>query len=408
MSNSTLHKTIRQVIDKHGQDIISDLKLMYILSDYGAFDKLSDEHDIVKDLQANGFGQLVLDCKRKNDSSWQSIIDGFVTDFLSNHNNYDSAEVIYICDSITYGAGLLPENTIRKKGGPLPPSTSGNYIDYSAELRKLKEDYLALLKSSIILPKGKLFKKPSGYFPFDAQNVLYLLEHKIQMLGKELKEDLSVWCATEKQKVLDESYHPIGPQRYGLLATIAIPTVVVITLIVSMISYIGSKDAIDSFNKSIANADSLYQAKDYVAALSEYEAARISYDSPFRKSMYQNKALSRIKDSSNSLVDDVINTVQPFYKEGKFYEAQNALNSLPEGIDTYLDDSNKKRLANFKSDLDSTCEMMLASEINDFIKNISQNKGKPSKDVMDRIDYLLTIFPSNYWLNFIKNKSSKK
>ena len=84
MSNQSLHITIRQVVEKHGQEILSDLRLMYILSDYGAFDKLSNEHAIVKDLQTKGYGQLLLNCKNNPDTDWQTEAGVFIDDFLAD------------------------------------------------------------------------------------------------------------------------------------------------------------------------------------------------------------------------------------------------------------------------------------------------------------------------------------
>ena len=78
MSNQALHTTIRQVVEKHGQEILSDFRLMYILSDYGAFDKLSNEHAIVKDLQTQGYGQLLLNCKNNPDTDWQTEAGVFI------------------------------------------------------------------------------------------------------------------------------------------------------------------------------------------------------------------------------------------------------------------------------------------------------------------------------------------
>lgn len=408
MSNLALHTTIRQVIDKHGQEILADLRLMYILSDYGAFDKLSNDHAIVKELLTAGYGQLLLDCKNNQDTEWQSKVGVFINDFFSTHSNYDSAEVIYICDAIAYGLGLLPENSVRKSGGATIPSSSTTTIDYAAELQKLQKEYLSLLESSIVVPDGKLFKKPSGYYPIDIQNQLYLLKHKICLLGLELGQDLDSWCSNEKQKVLDEHTHPAGPQRWGLVSIIAAPIIAAFILIMNLISYLGAKDEMSAFNKSIVYADSLFKAKDYLAAVDAYKLAGKSYTASYKKNKHYSRAESGAQKAYASLVNDILNRVQPLYDNNDFYEAMKVLNSLPEDVDCSFDNKLSKRLAATKTDLATKCEMLISAEMDGFIKAIYNSKGKPSNEVLTRIDYLLSVDPSNYWLNFIKNKSAQK
>ena len=408
MSNQSLHTTIRQVVEKHGQEILSDLRLMYILSDYGAFDKLSNEHAIVKDLQTKGYGQLLLNCKNNPDTDWQTEAGVFIDDFLAAHSSYDSAEVLYICDSIAYGVDMLPESSIRKNGGAPKPASSSTPIDYSAELQKLQNEYLSLLKSSIVVPEGKLFRKPSGYFPVYAQNQLYLLEQKIWMLGQELGQDLDSWCANEKQKVLDEHSHPVGPQRAGLFSVIAAPAVAVIILVSNLVSFLGAKGAVTEFNNGIARADSLFQEKDYLAAADAYKLTGDSYKESYKQSKYKGIAKAGVQKATSGLVYEYLNKAQPLYDKKDYYEAQKVLNAMPADIDCSFDDKLSKRLAAMKTDLSAKCEMLLTAEMDGFVKTISKNKGKPSNEVLTRIDYLLTVDPSNYWLNFIKNKSAAK
>ena len=408
MSDSALHTTIRQVVEKHGQEILEDLRLVYILSDYGAFDKLSNEHAIVKDLQTKGYGKLLLACKNNPDTDWQSEVGVFLDDFLATHSNYDSAEVLYICDSIAYGADMLPESSIRKNGGAPKPSTSTAPTDYASELQRLQKEYLSLLQSSVVVPEGKLFRKPSGYFPVDAQNQLYLLEQKIWILGQELGQDLDSWCANEKQKVLDEHSHPVGPQRAGLFSVIAAPSVAVIILVSNLVSFLGAKGAVTEFNNGIARADSLFQEKDYQAAADAYKLVGDSYDGSYKKSKYMGIAKKGVQKATASLVYDFLNKAQSLYDKNDYYEALKVLNSMPEGIDYSFDDKLAKRVTAMKTDLSGKCELLLTVEMDDFIKVISKGKGKPSEDVLNRIDYLLTVDPSNYWLNFIKNKSAAK
>ncbi len=446
MSNLAPHTTIHLVIRKYGQEILSDIRWAYILLNYGAFDELPNGFDIVKELQATGFGTLLLNCKNNQDDSWRSKEDEFVDGFLSTHNGFDSSVVFHICDAIAYGLDLLSEDSIRdsiRKNGespespsstassdslggespdPFPSTTTSDSshgesldvsssttpIDYAAELQKLQNDYLSLLESSIVVPERKLFKKPSGYFPINAQNQLYLLKQKICLLGQELAQDLDSWCADEKQKVLDKHVNPVGPQRVGLFSAIAIPAIAIVVLISTLVSYLGARDSVSTFKSNISRADSLFQAKDYVAASEAYKLAGDSYNESFRHSKYDGIAESGAKKASASLVYDYLNKAQPLYDKGDYYEALKVLNSMPTGVDFSFDKKLTKRLTTMQTDLLSKCEILLSSEIDGFVMDIANKKGKPSKDVLDRIDYLLTVDTSNYWLNFIKNKTAEK
>lgn len=408
MGNLALHTIVRQVIEKHGPEILSDIRLASILSDIGAFDRLPNGYEIVKDLQETGFGALLLNCKNSQDAKWQSEIDGFTDDFLSVHAHYDSAEVLYICDAFAFGLDMLTEDTIRKNGYLSLSSYSYPPMDYGDELQKLQKEYISFLRSSIVVPEGTLFKKPSGYYPIEAQNKLYLLENKILMLGEELEQDLQLWCASEKQKVLEENAHPVAPQRIGLVSSIVAPAAAIFILVTNLVSFLGAKNAVSTFKKEIAYADSLYQAKDYMLAVNAYNLAGNAYNESYKQSKYKGIAKSGFEKGVTSLVSDYLNKAQPLYNKADYYEALKVLNSIPDGVDCSFDKKLAKRLATMRSDLESKCEILLISELDGFIEDISKSKGKPSREVLDRIDYLLTVDPSNYWLSFIKKKSAEK
>lgn len=408
LGNSALHTTVHQVIEKHGLEILFDIRLAFILSDNGAFDKLPNGYEIVRDLQTAGYGVLLLNCKNRQDEKWQSEIDGFTDGFLSVHNDYDSDEVLYICDAIAFGLDMLTEEAIRNNGSFSLSASSYPPMDYSDELKRLQEEYISYLASSMVVPKGSLFNKPSGYYPIEAQNELYLLEHKIIMLGKELGQDLQLWCASEKQKALEENAHPVAPQRIGLISFIVAPALAIIILAISLVSFWGSKNAVSAFKKGIAYADSLYQAKDYMLAVDAYVSAGDAYNESYRQSKFKGLAKSGSEKALTSLVYDYLNKAQPLYDKKDYFEALKILNSMPDGVDCSFDKRLAKRLATMHSDLVSKCEILLISEFDGFVKDISKGKGKPSKEVLDRVDYLLTVDSSNYWLNFIKKKSAEK
>ena len=221
-------------------------------------------------------------------------------------------------------------------------------------------------------------------------------------------QDLASWCKTEKQRVLDENTHPIRPQRLGLISAIAVPSIIVVVLMASLISFIGARKAVSAFNHAISRADSLLQAKDFTTAIDVYKLAGDSYQESYNNHKFKKKAKTGIQKASVSLAESCLREVQPLYKAGDYYEALLILNSLPDDLDCSSDKKVAKDLASMRTDVVSNCEILLTSEIDSFVNSISKSKGKLSNEILERIDYLLTVDPSNYWLNFIKNKSSDK
>lgn len=408
MSRLPLHTRIRQIIDQHGLEVITDLRLLYILSDYGVFDKLTDDHDIVKDLLSNGFGQLLIDCKRDNETNWQNKVNEFLNSFQSGHPEYDNADVILIADSIEFGVGLLEESDIRKKGTIPPVDSATQFIDYDTELSKLKNEYVSQLEALIVVPKGSLFKKPSGYYPIEAQNILYVIRSKICLLGDELGQDLRRWCEEEKQRVLNSYTYSVQPQRIALLSTIIVPSVIFAFLIIRLVSYIKDKEAIDSFQHTISEADSCYQAKNYEEALGLYIEASDTYKAPYRYMKYMQIAKDGVNNSSIAIATNLLDSSKVLYEQKNYYQVRSLILDLPEGLDCSSNKEVSQKLKSLRTDVDVKCDAFLSSDIEDIIQAIAKNKGKVSSSTMKQIDYLLQYFPDNYWLNFVKNKTLAK
>lgn len=405
--SKVIHNEIKKAIDLFGLDVLSDQRILYILSDFGAFDKLSDDHDIVKDLQLSGFGSKILEIKKNNDKDCIPQIEELVKSFILDHSHYDSADVDYICRSIAFGAGLIDEKSIRDRNDSSDTSTENNSFDFAAELKKLQKQYLSLLTNSIVIPPASLFKRPSGYYPIDAQNKIYLLENKICMLGHELGKDLSSWCAEEKQKVLDDNTNPLGPQRWGWITAIGTSTLVLVLVVINIVSYLGAKESIVAFNNQVSYADSLYQSEDYLAAISAYNLAGNNYQESYKIRKHQNIVQAGVIKSTACWIKNCLDEVQKLYNDEDYYGAQLLLLSKPEYVDCSLDNFLERRWDNIKSDVGMKCDIAISTEIDNIISTVSKRKGKIAKDISDRVDYLLTIDPDNYWLLFIKNKSVK-
>lgn len=407
MSNS-IYIAVKDAINKHGSEILNDLRLLYILSDYGTFDNLTDQHDIVKDLQKEGFGRLLLDIQQEGEKDRQDKIDIFIKGFQSAHPNYDKAEICSITDSYSYGLGLIPESLIRSRDESNHLENVETPIDYAAELSRLKNEYVSQLEALIVVPKGSLFKKPSGYYPIEAQNILYVLRSKICLLGDELGQDLRRWCEEEKQRVLNSYTYSVQPQRIALLSTIIVPSVIFAFLIIRLVSYIKDKEAIDSFQHTISEADACYQAKNYEEALGLYIEASDTYKAPYRYMKYMQIAKDGVNNSSIAIATNLLDSSKVLYEQKNYYQVRSLILDLPEGLDCSSNKEVSQKLKSLRTDVDVKCDAFLSSDIEDIIQAIAKNRGKVSSSTMKQIDYLLQYFPDNYWLNFVKNKTLAK
>ena len=398
--SKVIHNEIKKVVDKFGLDIISDQRILYILSDYGVFDKLSDDHDIVKELQTCEYGKKLLDYKKNHDPEWQSKVDDFISTFIDEHSNYTISDVIYICKALAYGAGLLDEVSICAPNG-------NSIIDIPTQLKNRQNEYLSLLKTSVAISQAKLFSKPTVFYPDDEQKKLDLLEIKICKLGQELGQELSSWCKDEKQRAIDEYLESIVSKRKITTVTASSLIVIAVIAIARLTSFLGARDAITAFNNEIQIADSLYQSEDYLAALTTYKLAGDDYQESYNARKFQGIAQAGIKKSTVCWVKDCLYNVQALYDAENFYEAQLLMMSKPDIIDCSIDPVLSRNWGGMQTDLKAKCAIAISSEIDGFITAISKAKGKPTKKTLERVDYLLSIEPDNYWLLFIKNKTSK-
>lgn len=108
MIDTPLYTSIRQIVAKHGLIVFSDLRLFYLLSDYSAFDKLSNDSLIVRELQKSGYGQYLLSSLEAKDALWKKGASCLIATFIKSHS-FESSEVYFVADSMAYGIGLLTD-----------------------------------------------------------------------------------------------------------------------------------------------------------------------------------------------------------------------------------------------------------------------------------------------------------
>lgn len=113
----SLGNALKKVVSQFGSDVLSDMKLIHILSDYGAFGSLHAAKNILKDMILKGYCQTICDLGntgktyffpgtskpvfKPEGDEWKIKLASLATSIV-RQSGFDKSLVIYIIDSITY------------------------------------------------------------------------------------------------------------------------------------------------------------------------------------------------------------------------------------------------------------------------------------------------------------------
>lgn len=135
-NNITLYDAIKKVIKQFGHNILTEKKIINILSDYGAFKTLQATKTILKNMVENGFCQKVCDLGKKkrfflfsgsnsslykpDGNEWNLKLSSLATN-IAQQGGFEKNIVTYVIDCITYGLGWIEEVP------SLPQTLTNNY-----------------------------------------------------------------------------------------------------------------------------------------------------------------------------------------------------------------------------------------------------------------------------------------
>ena len=139
-----LHQALKQIINTDGQDILTQVRVVNILSDLQAYQKMPAAKYIIASMINDGFMQKLL-----NIGMWNAKCEQLATQFVQTTGfQEDMVSVIY--QSIAYGLSwkniidsCVSPSPVPSKPKPTPasPSAKDLMLTYS-ELKKKKDDFI--------------------------------------------------------------------------------------------------------------------------------------------------------------------------------------------------------------------------------------------------------------------------
>lgn len=393
-SNKKLYEAIRDIITQQGKDIIKDVRLVNILSDTVSFDDMPAAKTILRDILRSGYGSKLFELGESG-TGWQLKAKAYTTELVNAHG-YRTDIVDYLFNCIAYGMGWIdtvydyvPDTTSDRQSTEEPKVDKANLLDFNAELKKAKDQYLRVLEEGIENPS-----KGSSFFPAMVVNQLDFLQEKIKMLSDALHTDNTQWCIDKKKEMLSRYHRDTSELKKKAIAKIAIPAAVILIGGGVGTSYLSAGPERERFNKSINEGDKLYAQSNYLMAITSYKDAYTNYDA-FNESSYKSEAFNKISDATNKLISETESNPD------KLVEAQVALKT-EQTMD--LSESDKAAVNQKLNQINAKINTAVDNGKNSLLLNISSNGGKLNAEGKAQLKQLLKLQPDDYWLNFMKNK----
>lgn len=205
-----LNTGIKTVFSTNGTNTLCSIILANILADYGAYEEYPATKIILRDLLSNDFGVKIYNTFNSNTQDARKAIDDIRIDFQKN-TSYKDDFVKYVFDSISYGLGLITdiEEPITNSLDPFE-NESDDILDRLPEmLASLKKEYDEALRVFLVKPKDIIWDAPA-YYPIPADNKLYLILGKIEVISNQLgTSDYDIYKKKKNQILLQNKEHKI-------------------------------------------------------------------------------------------------------------------------------------------------------------------------------------------------------
>lgn len=107
-----LHKAIRNIVETDGKEIVKDVRLVNILSDFRAFDAIPASKYILRAVIADGYAQKLLAI-----GAWNSQSENLFSQFVTT-TGFQSDYTLMVFQSLAYGLGWVNQWT-QPKSSPV-------------------------------------------------------------------------------------------------------------------------------------------------------------------------------------------------------------------------------------------------------------------------------------------------
>lgn len=390
-----LHKAIYEVTNQFGIEVIQNETFVNYLADYNAFESVKPAKMILKAILKSGYGRKIYALDLSNKYVCQSRMKRFVSEVVAEHG-FQESYVNYVFDCISYGLGLTKyvlEPKENSSSGSVGISSNDRLVLLKQRLNECQIEYTSILNSLLEIPRSYISK--SAYFKPGKHAELYSLEIEIKSLYNELGRKYDQWCDNERNRILRPYNVSSGKKAKQIFFKIGVPIVIVVILSLWGLSYANSSDSIAAFDEQMENASILSANGNYGQAISSFLNAGSNYDGSYSPSQFKGKATEKAEESFKKLRNQCISE----FEKGNYLSVQEVIGTIPD--DYLIENPEKKEWV--KETLDAI-EDETTTRIAKLAKLIGDNHGKLNAEGKELLDELLKVSPSNYWLNFIKNK----
>lgn len=391
-SNKILPEAIKEVVDQFGKDIVKDSRLVNILNDIITYSEAPACKAILKEITKSDYCNKLLAIDPQQ-ADWQLIINGLVAE-VSTKQGYRADIVDYIFSSIIYALGHITKCPVYVQEDPIDniDKVRNSLSDLKGELIIQKRMYIQLLENLITIPDNY-----SGYYTTSALSELYLVEGKIHLLNKALNYNDDDWCKQEKQKVLQKYNKDISSARKTVYTITAIVASIAVAIGAYLFYFFYTFEDRKAFNQLWRDSEALYQEGNYNELISYYQLAFEKYSS-FSSQVKKDEAISKLYSICEKVISDGRSSNIGFDRAVKIV---NSAVNLPLGKE--YQEWIRKQSENAEEELKGR----IARQRDRLIENISNNKGKLDADGVILLNELCSLYPNDYWFNFIKNKNNE-
>lgn len=397
-----LHEAIYQAIQGIGISCLSTT-MPNIVADLSGYDDIPAAKQILKEFVSLGYGEKVFNLY-SNHLPWQKKMESFASEFATRTGFKDDL-VYYVFECIEYGLGWVKNEPIYSQSGQtgrkkaLTEDLTG--VDLDKQLILMQKEYISMLNSLILIPESKLYKK-SGYYPAQAIADLWVVEHKIGIIGLALGKDYSSWCKSEKEKVLSQYYQSPSSQFRSVLLKVIIPVVIIIAFIVEGGLYVSSLKELQEYDSYMAKGEEFLAKGNYTEAYKAFALASNEYDGVFANSSKKKKAAAKLTYAITPIFNSTIASAKELISNGKYAAARDSLKEL----EKYSFNSEMQNtLSNEQKNLEDAIEKAISDGKNTLLTIISNKGRKLDAKTRELLDELLKVAPDDYWLNFVYKKS---
>ena len=210
----------------------------------------------------------------------------------------------------------------------------------------------------------------------------------------------------DRQDAIDAADKRRKTIRIALFSIIAIIIAVAAIIVSSKIRYAKNKPSIIAIENKIAEGDSLLALKQFDNAYSAYEQGIDSYGISYRHQLYQSKVDGKLKLVGEQSIDEFERQCNEIIAANNDYlPIEELIGTIPMPVRN--DSRFTERIQSVEKKYLLKANESFEIRFDALLKDISKNKGKLSEWSTTELEALLKYNPNDYWLNFIKKRTTK-